>query len=471
MTDTIAAIATPPGEGGLGVIRLSGAESLRLASKFFHAADGLALAEQAPRYLSFGRWLEPKGGKLLDEVLCVRFQAPQSFTGEDVVELHAHGGTFHLQKLLQGLLESGARLAKPGEFTQRAFLNGRMDLTKAEAVADLIRSGTDLARDAASRQLSGGLAELIERLREALIDLNAQVEAAVDFPDEEDQLLPKAGLLEKVRALLSGTGALLATARGGRMLTQGVRVALAGRPNVGKSSLMNALLGEARSIVSAQAGTTRDYIEERLSIQGFPILLNDTAGLRDSADAVEQEGVKRSRERVLGADVLLLVLDPTRELLPEDLDALDLTKGDTLFVITKNDLDPQWDVTALLSLLRKRGTKMELQELRSSVASVSSKTRAGLDALKLRVLDLALKGQAAGLLDQVVLTQLRHEDAMRRAHAALKHVEATLSSGKLSAEFLSPDLRDALDALGEIVGKTTREDVVNAIFAKFCIGK
>src|SRR5688572_30491206 len=212
----------------------------------------------------------------MDEVLCVRFQAPHSFSGEDVVELHAHGGAFHLRAMLKTILGEEVRLARPGEFTQRAFINGKMDLTRAEAVADLINSGTELTRDAAARQLNGGLFERIENLRQQLIELSAQVEAAVDFPDEEDQLLPKSGLLEKVAALRRQMRDLIAGAKEGRMLTQGISVALAGRPNAGKSSLMNALLGAERSIVTATPGTTRDYIEEKISIQGFPVLLTDT---------------------------------------------------------------------------------------------------------------------------------------------------------------------------------------------------
>jgi tRNA modification GTPase len=393
----------------------------------------------------------------LDEVLCVRFDAPHSFTGEDVVEVHAHGGIFHLRTLLQGLLKSGARLAGPGEFTQRAFINGRMDLTKAEAVVDLIQSSTMLSHDAAARQLAGGLSELVEGLRSQIIDFSAQVEAAVDFPDEEEQLFSKSELLEKVRACQGQMLELLETARGGRMLTKGMRVTLAGLPNVGKSSLMNALLGEDRSIVTSVAGTTRDYIEELLNIEGFPVLLTDTAGLRESSDVAEQEGVRRSRDRILDADLVLLVLDSTRALEAGELNLAGSLSSEVIVVVTKSDLKSVWEVSNL--------------QTGHAVVKVSSKTHAGLDGLKKCMLDVAFKGKSAALFGKVVLTQARHEEAMRRAHAALGQVVETLSIGKLSAEFLSADLRDALDALGELVGKTSREDVVNAIFSKFCIGK
>jgi tRNA modification GTPase len=462
MSDTIAAIATPPGEGGLGVIRISGPEAVAAAGRFFHSRDGQALAEQAPRTLQFGQWMDVATGKVLDEVLCVRFQAPHSFTGEEVVELHAHGGMFHLQSLLKLLLCNGLRLARPGEFTQRAFINGKLDLTRAEAVADLINSGAELSRDAAARQLAGGLFGIVEAMRKALMELSAQVEAAVDFPDEEEQLVPRAELTSKVGALRREMADLLVNAAQGRRVTQGLRVVLVGRPNVGKSSLMNALLGSERSIVTEIAGTTRDYIEERISIQGFPVLLTDTAGLRSSEDPVEQEGVRRSRDRMAGADLLVLVLDASLAPEQEDFSTLDGFQGDKLFVANKCDLKSAWNWGDLQGRFPKTV---------KHIISLSSKTGEGIEELKAMILESALKGRSAALLDTVMLTQVRHEDAMRRAEEFLGHVELTLQEGNLSVEFLSGDLRGALDALGEIVGKTSREDVINEIFSKFCIGK
>jgi tRNA modification GTPase len=457
--DTIAALATPPGDGGIGVIRLSGPEAVAVASRFFRAADGVALSQQPARMLTLGTWRDAEG-RVLDELLCVRFQAPHSFTGEEVVELQAHGGAFHLRTLLKSVLGARVRLARPGEFTQRAFINGKMDLTRAEAVADLINAGTDMAREAAARQLSGGLFELVEGLRRELVELSAQVEAAVDFPDDEDQLLPRAALLARIQALGASIRSLIAGARQGRLLSQGLRVTLLGRPNVGKSSLMNALLGEQRSIVTPDAGTTRDYIEERFSLQGFPVLLTDTAGLRESEDPAEREGVRRSRERLRDADLLLLVLDASAELGPEDFAGLDDFHGDFLVVANKTDLGTRWGDFELKKFVA--GPRR---------VGVSCKTGSGLEDLKAGILDKALGSAAAGRLDAVRLTQARHEEAMRRAEFFVSHVEKTLGTGKLSAEFLSGDLRGALDALGEIVGTTSREEVINAIFEKFCIGK
>jgi tRNA modification GTPase len=461
ITDTIAAIATAPGEGGLGVIRISGPDAVASAELGFRGVDGLALSGQGERLLQFGSWVDGHG-RVMDEVLCVRFRAPRSFTGEDVVEIHAHGGSFHLQRLLATILGPRVRLARPGEFSQRAFLNGKMDLTRAEAVADLINAGTDLARDAAARQLAGGLFDVVEDLRRQVMDLSAQVEAAVDFPEEEDQLLPRASLLAQVVLLRGRMGELLASARQGRMVTQGVRVVLAGAPNVGKSSLMNALLAQPRSIVDSAPGTTRDYIEERLNIQGFPVLLTDTAGMREGADAAEREGVRRSAGRVAAADVLLLVLDVGRDLDADAFGVLADFGGDLILVANKSDLDPRWDVMDL---------KRHVPDAQQRIVAVSSKTGQGLDQLKAKMLHVALKGRAAAMLDQVVLTQSRHEEAMRGAESCLAHVQGTLQDGSLSAEFLSGDLRGALDALGEIVGLTSRDDVIQRIFSKFCIGK
>ncbi len=463
LDDTIAAIATPPGEGGVGVIRLSGPAAVPLASRFFRASDGRPLGAQEARSMALGRWVVPGSG-FMDELLCVRFEAPHSFTGEDVVELHTHGGAFHMRAMLKTVLDAGARLAEPGEFSKRAFVNGRMDLTRAEAVADLILAGTGRAHDAALRQLAGGLFDAVEKLRVLVVDLSAAAEAALDFPEEEEQMLPRGGLLESIREARGVMHALLSTARGGRLLREGIRVTLAGRPNAGKSSLMNALLGSERSIVSETPGTTRDYIEERIAIQGFPVILTDTAGLRASDDSTEAEGVRRSRERMAGADLILMLIDGAAALQQEDL-AFDTGSAGVLWVATKCDLPSRWDAAALGEKLRALGSdKFEF-------CAVSSNAGTGLEGLKEKILDVALMGGSAAKLDGVLLTQTRHEDAMRRAELALAHVEDTLQKSRLSAEFIAGDLRDALDALGEIVGKTSREDVINAIFSKFCIGK
>jgi tRNA modification GTPase len=475
-TDTILAIATAPGVAGVGIIRVSGPRAVEAVSPFFKAQDKRALAQQPARFLAFGRLVDAQGLRL-DECMVVRFEAPHSFTGEDVVEVHAHGGTFHLKRLVQLFLEGGrallppVRMARPGEFTERAFLAGKIDLTRAEAVADLIHAGSDLSREAAARQLAGSLQQRIEDLRSAVLGLLAQAEAACDFPDDEDQLAPRQRQTVEVEDLLERLQRLLDTARTGRLVTQGVRVALLGAPNAGKSSLLNALLGEDRAIVSAEPGTTRDYLEARVAVEGFPIVLLDTAGLRQAVGSVEAEGVRRSLALGASADLRLLLLDSGAPFDAASLDAIAEGDGEVLFVLTKSDLPAAWDFTRLRAALRERGLRWgEGDQLPRRVLSVSARLSTGLDALMKRVLEIALDGRAAQMLEQVLLTQSRHERAVRAAHESLLRVREGLLSGA-TADLLAVDLRAALEHLGEIVGATARAEVLEEIFRRFCIGK
>lgn len=476
MNDTILAIATAPGASGVGVIRVSGPDAVAAVAPHFRAADGKPLAEQPARYLAYGRLLGPDG-QAVDECLGVRFRAPHSHTGEDVVELHCHGGAFHLRRVLDHLIESARqrllplRLARPGEFTQRAFLAGKLDLTRAEAVADLIQAGSDLGREAAARQLQGRLRDGIEELRQGVLALLAGAEAACDFPEEEAQLAPRQAQLAAMDGLLGRMQALLATARSGRLLTQGARVVLLGAPNAGKSSLFNALLDQERAIVSSQPGTTRDYLEARVDVQGFPVLLLDTAGLRPGAAGVEAEGVRRSMELAQGADLRLLLLDSAAPFDPAALRALDHGDSEVLFVLTKGDLPAAWDVTVLRAALRaRRAAWAEPAWLHRRVLSVSARLRTGLQPLLARTLDLVLEGRAPQLLEQVLLTQARHEAALRAAHAALGRARAGLGAG-VSSDLVAVDLREALDSLGEIIGVVTRAELLDQIFSRFCMGK
>jgi tRNA modification GTPase len=478
--DTIVAIATAPGVSGVGIVRVSGPQAVAVVEPYFKAGSSSdvkrALREQPARFFAFGR-LRDGQGQTLDECLVVRFEGPHSFTGEDVVEIHAHGGSFHLRRLQELLLEGAkdllppVRLAQPGEFMQRAFIAGKTDLTRAEAVADLIHAASDLSREAAARQLAGQLQQRVQDLRAGVLGLLAQAEAACDFPDEEEQLAPRERQTVEVADLLERMQRLLDTARTGRLVTQGVRVALLGAPNAGKSSLLNALLGEDRAIVSPEPGTTRDYLEARVAVQGFPVVLLDTAGLRDAVGSVEAEGVRRSRALAASADLRLLLLDASTAFDASALDALAQGQGEVLFVLTKSDLPARWDITTLLAALRARGVAYgEPAALHRRVLSVSARLGSGLPQLLARVLDTALEGRAAQMLEQVLLTQSRHEGAMRRAHEALRRVQQGLAAGA-SSDLLAVDLRTSLDALGEIVGATARAEVVEEIFRRFCIGK
>jgi tRNA modification GTPase len=474
--DTIVAVATAPGNAGVGIIRVSGPQAVEVVQACFRAADGKALARQDPRVMVFGKLLDEQG-LVVDEALVVRFEERQSFTGETVVEIHAHGGSFHLQQVQASLLALSRallpppRLARPGEFTQRAFLNGKMDLTKAEAVADLIESGSALGREAASRQLGGGLRRAVESLRLGVLAMLAEAEAACDFPEEGRQWDAPGQWLERALDLRWRMQSLLDTARTGRMLTQGVRVCLAGPPNAGKSSLLNALAGEERAIVSPEPGTTRDWLELRYQVQGLPVLLYDTAGLREAQGPVEAEGVRRTRRLAAEADLLLLVLDQSAPFSAVSLDVLRELPGEALIVLNKNDLDPVWDSSVLRAALKAiREDWAGSAFLHKRVLSVSARKGDGLEVLQARILDTALEGRAAEALEAVLLTRSRHEHALRSAAEALDQVIASLRANA-AAELLAVDLRACLDALGEIVGLTTRAEVLEQIFSRFCIGK
>lgn len=462
--ETLLALLTPAGEGAISVFRLSGPQAVDAASLFF---KGLAAAPV--RMLVPGAWRDPGSQEMLDEVLCARFAAPRSFTGEDVVELHAHGGLLHARELQRRLLEAAAaaglslRLARPGEFSQRAFLNGKMDLTKAEAVALLVRAQSDLARQAAARQLTGALFEPVEKLRQEVLDLCAEAEAALDFPEEEEAFKDRADYGQRMGAALATAELWLGHARQGRALAQGVKVALMGAPNVGKSSLMNALLGRERALVSPEAGTTRDWIEDRFEHEGLGFVLIDTAGLRQDAGAIEAEGLKRGLDQIRQADLVLALLDASQPWGAPEAAMLELAGPQAWVVLNKCDLasarGPGQSSDDLMRLAPHAGH-----------SRVSALTLEGLSQLKHDLCQLAVGSDSAALLSSTLLTQARHEEATRRARAALAHSQASFESGA-GPELLAGDLREALDALGEITGATAREDVLQAIFAKFCIGK
>ncbi len=453
--DTIVAISTPPGEGGIGIVRLSGPEAVAIVHRLFISSSGRGLLD-TPRRVLYGS-IRDGQGEAIDEVLVHVMRAPRSYTREDVVEINAHGGSGPLNAILEQTLIHGARLADPGEFTLRAFLNGRIDLVQAEAVADRIRARTHASLRAAAAAAGGVLSLAIVEIKEVLVGALARIEAAVDFPDEDLPSLVDDALRRQVAEAHERMNTLLATAHTGRLYREGASMAIAGRPNVGKSSIFNALLRDARAIVSAQPGTTRDRIEELVTLGGIPVRLTDTAGLRTSHDEVEQIGIRVAREALQTADAILFVIDASEPLHEEDRElARELAEQErpVWVALNKSDLVPEPRIP-------------DWPHAFAGCSSVSAKTGQGLSELEERLRGLLL-GDAASAPGQAMITRAHQRDSLRRASAAL---DSLLAHFDASPEFLSIDLRDALQALGEITGETTPDDLLERIFATFCIGK
>lgn len=455
LADTIAAISTPIGEGALAVVRLSGSESPAIAARCFKplGEHSRSPIDALTHTLHYGRI--HRDGKAIDEVLLAVLRAPRTFTREDMVEISCHGGILPAKLTLDALLEAGARLAQPGEFSKRAFLNGRIDLTQAEAIADLIHSRTELALDAANEQLAGKLSRQIELLRDDLVRTLAHVEAHIDFPDEDIAPDTREALVQRLEKALSFMDRLLATAMEGQILRRGVRATIIGRPNAGKSSLLNQLLGHDRAIVSPVPGTTRDTIEETANIRGIPVVFIDTAGLREARDEIEAEGIRRSRESLERAELILHVLDGSEPLSAEDRGLLGHpTPRKRIVVLNKCDLPRQAIDEDLLS---------------TGAVEVSCRSGAGLELLKDRIRDLVWSGGVAGEMHQVMINS-RHQEALTRARRHARHGVDALKANE-TLELAAMDLRIAANAVGEIVGKTTTEDILDSIFSQFCIGK
>jgi len=455
LDDTIAAIATPLGEGGLAVIRLSGPQALAVADKSFEPAGKHSLKPSAaPTHtIHYGRIV--RHGRTVDEVLVSVMRAPRTFTREDAVEITCHGGILSAKLVLDTVLENGARLAGPGEFTQRAFLNGRIDLAQAEAVADLIHARTELSLAAATEQLAGKLSQRINQLRDDMMHILAHVEAHIDFPDEDIAPDTRSQLLARLERGLAFMNELLRTANEGQILRRGIRAAIVGRPNVGKSSLLNQLLGHDRAIVSPIAGTTRDTIEETANIRGLPVVFVDTAGLREAGDVIEQEGIRRSRESVAKAELILHVFDASEPFTPEDSSYLEqFAQKKRVIVRNKVDLPSRLDLP---------------QTPHSRVIEVCSLTGQGMESLKDAIKDLVWAGEIKAEMLQVMINS-RHQDALRRASEATQRTLEAMRDD-VSLDLVALDLRIAVNAVGEVVGKTTTEDLLDSIFSQFCIGK
>jgi tRNA modification GTPase len=445
-TDTVAAIATPPGFGGVGIVRISGPLTVLIA-------EAVLGARPAPRTATFTTFRDTDGAAI-DQGIALYFPAPRSFTGEDVLELQGHGGPVVMDLLLRRVLAMGARLARPGEFSERAFVNGKIDLAQAEAIADLIESATETAARLAARTLEGVLSRRVADLVEGLIHLRTFVEAALDFPDEDIDLLTGPQVATQAARLVHETRDLIASARQGQLVREGLQVVIAGPPNAGKSSLLNALCGTDRAIVTAVPGTTRDLLREAIQIDGMPLHLIDTAGLRPSADPIEQEGIRRARRQIEQADQVLWVFDGLADPEHRATASVELpARIPVTFVRNKVDL------TGFSAGRRDTPAGVEI--------AVSALTGAGLDALRAHLKAIAgFQGADSGEF----LARRRHLDALERALEHLEQAQLTLAATG-GAELAAEDLRQAQQTLGEITGAFTSEDLLGRIFAGFCIGK
>ena len=452
--ETICAVSTPPGAGGIGIIRISGNDAIRIASVVFKPRRDKKIENEPSHSLLYGHIVDPVSGETVDEVLVSVMRGPATYTREDVIEMNCHGGMMPLMRTMSLLIAAGARQAEPGEFTKRAFLNGRIDLTQAEAVMDIIKSKTELGHRAANEQLLGVLASEITALRDMMISLIASVEASIDFPEEDIETDAGESLAEGAKEVLTRIDKILSSYQYGRILRDGFATAIIGKPNVGKSSLLNALLRQNRAIVTEVPGTTRDVLEEYLNIAGVPLKILDTAGIRHSHDIVEQEGVRRSIAAIESADIVLVMLDGSQPVTAEDRRVLREVEGkNVILIINKADL-------------ARRLEKFEQPERQ---VSLSCRTGEGLDHLKAMISDL-IKQDMVNSRDHAWAVNQRHKTALEQTKESLERALEAMRSD-LSPEFIALDLRNALDSLGLIIGATYTDDILERIFKDFCIGK
>ena len=456
--ETISAVITALGEGAVGIVRISGEQALAVGETLFKAGSGKKLAEYKPNTMVYGHVYD-QDGSLVDEVLAVFMQGPRSYTAEDVVEIQCHGGLQSLKKILQLTYAAGARPAEAGEFTKRAFLNGRIDLTQAEAVMDIIRSRSEASLKLAARQQQGQLAKELRGLRSALVDVVVNLEAVIDYPEEDIEDVTYGRVQESIASCNDAIDSLLAHAHTGKILREGLRTAIVGKPNVGKSSLLNALLKEERAIVSQYAGTTRDVIEEQLLLDGVPLVLADTAGIRSTEDFVEKIGVEKSRQLLQDAELVICVVDGSEGLTAEDEAILAAASGKPcVIIVNKSDL----------------GLAVDLEELKErfgqdKVMTLSAKTLTGVEAFSAWLKDYVY-GSEGALSDGAYVQNARQERLLREARQSLEDASQA-AAAMLPYDCIEIDVRTAIDLLGEITGDTVQDEIINEIFSRFCIGK
>ena len=455
--DTIAAIATAPGEGGIGIIRISGEKSLQVAQSIFKSKSGKMIKDYNARTLIYGTVVDNE--KVIDEVLVAYMKGPNSYTAEDVIEINCHGGFISVKKILELILTKGVRLAEAGEFTKRAFLNGRIDLSQAEAIIDVIKSKTDMAHEVAQSKLEGSLAKKIKDLRMNVTEVLAHLEVSIDFAEEDVEEITYQTLEEKALELRNEIKKLYDTAESGKILRDGLKTVIVGKPNVGKSSLLNSILGENRAIVTDIAGTTRDVIEEFVNIKGIPLKIVDTAGIRETEDVVEKIGVEKSRESFSTADLVIMVLDASRKLSEEDMEILESLKNKkTIVLLNKMDLEPQIELEKIEEFVNSE-----------DIIKISALKHQGIEELQDKIEAMVYHGSVKNS-SNLMITNSRHKDALFKAYESINDAISAIEQ-RMPYDFIEVDFKNIWDYLGYINGDTVREDLLDTIFANFCIGK
>jgi tRNA modification GTPase len=456
--DTIAAIGTRPGEAAIGIVKISGERSVEIAGKIFRSAGDRKISNIGTYEMVYGKIIE-EDGSVIDEVLVSVMKKPKSYTREDVVEINCHGGVVATSKVLKLCLEKGARLAQPGEFTKRAFLNGRIDLSQAEAVAELVKSKTEQSLKIAARNLNGEIKEETKKLRKRILDILVQLEASVDFIEEDLEITPYQKLRAGVSAILEKIKELIKDEKRGEIVKNGVKIAIVGRTNVGKSSLLNVLSKKEKAIVTSIPGTTRDAVEEVLYVEGIPLILVDTAGIRKTKNTIEKLGVERSLRHINEAEVIIFVVDGSKKIREMDIEIAETIKGRKVIVcVNKIDLKQKIEKTKINNYIAK-----------NNIIEISVLKGAGIEKLEDKIKEMVMSEKGFNIEEKIIIN-IRHKGVMKKV-AELLHSAENAMEEKMSEEFPSADLKIAYGLLGEVIGETTREDVLDKIFNQFCIGK
>lgn len=456
--DIIAAVSTPPGAGGIGIIRVSGLNCIKLCDKIFKSSRGIKLSNKKSHTISYGVICD-FNGDILDEVLVSVMKAPNTYTKEDVVEINCHGGFIVVNKILSLVIKSGARLAEPGEFTKRAFVNGRIDLSQAEAVIDIINSKTEISAKSAVKQLEGTLYNSIKNIRSDIIDMIASIEAAIDYPDYDIEEETYAQLKASALNILEHINKFISSFDIGRIIKEGVSAAIIGKPNVGKSSFLNLLLKEERAIVTEIPGTTRDTVEEFINIENIPVKIVDTAGIRKTEDIVEKIGVEKSKKQAESADIIFLILDGSNELTHEDYEILNIVdKKKVIVLVNKSDLNKNIDLTYIFEHIEKE-----------NIIFISAKQNTGIEQFIDRFKNMFFNGNI-NIDENIMITNIRHKNLLVSAKDSLEKAVDTINN-KMPEDFVSYHLQDANSFLGQITGDSVDGEIIDRIFTKFCLGK